>query len=537
MTVTKALINNMDKVTLSLQTISLLINSGESKKALERLIEFERENSDDKNLIFYKPGFLVDIGNDLRDEKIIREGIDLGEMTLSKTKNNKTQAYLRYCLANGHTCLYQLTERMGGAVDRTIPQSENLFKAKQHLLQATAVEIDDPNLEVQLLVNLGNCLDTLGRSIEAMNVYDKALSLNENFSMAIANKAKALRAFAEISDKYRAAIYVEAYQDIKSVIDKPDLVAVGGLGAKQDFEHELSYIESRFQDKTLLQKKLKHPRYKTTNLSDFEKFYLKFCNKEKLFLNFHIHQDHCEAAIEDPMFIRLITKVDDNDTFYNLAKYLNQIKEDFAVARLLLVQSQYHQEDFDRISERTIYVYALDYSQFNIYSGLLKSAFKEAFNILDKIAVFINDYYQLGHREEDIYFDSLRGKGRSASIWEDDGTIRKEIVNSENISLYALYDIYRDFKSGRCQRIQDIRNALTHRRLVIFDSSLTDWDSKSDKHNIGYDTMLNETIDLMKLVKAAIIYLINFVNTEEEKKKKSNGKLILDMYVDTSQFL
>ena len=182
-------------------------------------------------------------------------------------------------------------------------------------------------------------------------------------------------------------------------------------------------------------------------------------------------------------------------------------------------------------------MYALDYSQFNIYVGLLKSAFKEAFNVLDKIAVFINDYYQLGHREEDIYFDSLRGKGRNASIWEDDGTIRKEIVNSENISLYALYDIYRDFKSGRYQRIQDIRNALTHRRLVIFDSVLTDWDRKSDKHNIGYNTMLNETIDLMKLVKAAIIYLINFVNTEEEKKKKSNGKPILDMYADTSQFL
>ena len=247
MTVTKALINNMDKVTLSLQTISLLINSGESKKALERLIEFERENSDDKNLIFYKPGFLVDIGNDLRDEKIIREGIDLGEMTLSKTKNNKTQAYLRYCLANGHTCLYQLTERMGGAVDRTIPQSENLLQAKYHLLLATDIEIDDPSLKVQLLVNLGNSLDTFGRGIEAIHAYNEALRLSKNFPMAVANRAKALRTFADISDKYRASIYVTAYQDIKSVLDDPKLVQVGGLEAKKAFERELTYIESLFQ--------------------------------------------------------------------------------------------------------------------------------------------------------------------------------------------------------------------------------------------------------------------------------------------------
>jgi len=520
----------MDKATLSLQTISLLINSGESKKALERLTEFEREYSDDKNLIFYKPGFLVDIGNDLRDEKIIREGIDLGEMTLSKTKNNKTQAYLRYCLANGYTCLHQLTERMGGVVDRTIPQSENLLQAKYHLLLATDIEIDDPSLKVQLLVNLGNSLDTFGRGIEAIHAYNKALRLNKNFPMAVANRAKALRAFADISDKYRASIYVTAYQDIKSVLDDPKLVQVGGLEAQKAFERELAYIESRFQDKSLLKRNIKHPRYETKGLTKFETYYLDFCSHEGLFLNFHIHDDHCEAAIEDPVFIRLITKLDDNDTFYYFAKQLNQIKEDYAVARLNLVQSQYKQKAFDNISKRTSYVYALDYSQFNLYIGLLKSAFKDAFNILDKIAVFINDYYNLELKENNIYFVTT-------SIWEDNGAIRKEILNSENISLYALYDIYRDFKSNRCQKIKQIRNALTHRRLIVFDSLITSIDDNADKHNINSDTLLQETVNLMRLTKAAIIYLINFVNAEEEKKHKVSDKPILSMYADTSQFL
>ncbi len=243
------------------------------------------------------------------------------------------------------------------------------------------------------------------------------------------------------------------------------------------------------------------------------------------------------AAIEDPIFIRLVTKIDDNDIFYNLAKYLNQIKEDYAVARLLLVQSQYKRTDFDSISKRTSYVYALDYSQFNLYVGLLKSAFKDAFNILDKIAVFINDYYQLDFKENDIYFDSIRGKGRKASIWEENSVIRKEILNSENLSLYALYDIYRDFKSNRHRRIQNLRNTLTHRRLVVFDSLLASVEDKTDKHNIDSDTLLEETIDLMRLTRVAIIYLINFVNTEEEKRHKASGKPILNMYVDTSQFL
>lgn len=73
--------------------------------------------------------------------------------------------------------------------------------------------------------------------------------------------------------------------------------------------------------------------------------------------------------------------------------------------------------------------------------------------------------------------------------------------------------------------------------MNVFDSLITSVDDKTDKHNIDSDTFFQETLDLMCLTKAAIIYLINFFNTEEEKKKKANGKLILDMPVDTSQFL
>jgi len=49
--------------------------------------------------------------------------------------------------------------------------------------------------------------------------------------------------------------------------------------------------------------------------------------------------------------------------------------------------------------------------------------------------------------------------------------------------------------------------------------------------------MLKETINLMRLVRSAIIYLVNFVNIEENKKRKKSKGLIMPMYVDTSQFL
>jgi len=110
------------------------------------------------------------------------------------------------------------------------------------------------------------------------------------------------------------------------------------------------------------------------------------------------------------------------------------------------------------------------------------------------------------------------------------------LVKDDNISLYALYDIFLDFKSGYYKRIRDIRTASVHERLVIYDSVLTNWDNKEDKYNIGYDTMLSQTIKLLQLVKSSIIYLINFVQLEENKKIKDPTSLILPIDVDTTQF-
>lgn len=513
----------MNQINQVLHSISSLIGVGKYQQALEQIKDYEKTNPGDTNLEFNKPGFLIDIGYGLKDQEIVNEGLSLGENNLTYKRFDGQQTNTHYNLGNGYLSLYGLTEKGVEA----IPQSQNLQKAKEHFRRA-ALSVSDQHLKKQLLVNYGNCLDTLGRGAESLYVYDEALQIDKDFSMAIGNKAKALRLFAEISGEYRGATYGVAYQAIKLIIDSQDLLDIGGPGAKQNLEQELRYIESRFKNKSDLEKVLKHPEHATENLSSFEKFYIDFCNNERLFLNFHAHLNLGEASVTDPIFISMVTKIEDNDSFYYFAKYINQIKEDYAVARLSLVQSQYKNDDFDSISNRTTFVNSLDYSQFNLYVGLLKSAFKEAYNILDKIAVFINDYYKLGLSEDKIYF---------TTIWQKSDAIRQELLESKNISLYALYDIYKDFKSNEYSKIQNIRNAATHRRLVVFDSLLTDWDRKDDKHNIGYETMLSETIKLFRLTKSAIIYLINFVNLEEERKKPGEDKLVPEMPVDTSQFL
>lgn len=521
------------KTEKEIYVISDLINKGDYQKALNHLYALEIKNSKNKTIKYNEASFLIDIGFGLKNSKIVREGIDKGEKLLKGPFYKSHKANLYYNCANGYMSLFQLEYDKKRGFEQLV-NNKNLQDAKCNFREAIK-EVDnfDFKFRSQLWTNYGNCLDSLGRGIEALYAYEEALKIDSNFSMALGNKAKAMRFFADISGIYRAAVYIKSYQILKSILENEDLIAFGGIAAKRSFENEIKQIESKFKDKSLLTKNLEHPQYNLTHTTSFEKFYIEFCSKHKLFLNFHIHEDKCEASIVDPIFISLTTFIDDNKTFYDLAKYINQIKEDYVTARLLLVQSQFKRGDFNNISRRTTFVNTLDYSVFNIYIGLLKSAFKETYNILDKISRFINEYYELGIKGN-IYFTTIWQYKMNKNDWK----IRPEIINSKNISLYSLYDIFLDFKSGYYEKIGEIRNALTHERLVIYDSSiLTKWDNKNDKYNIGYDTMLSQTIKLLQLIKSSIIYLINFVQLEENKKRKGSTGRIVPMYVDTTQFL
>jgi hypothetical protein len=326
--------------------------------------------------------------------------------------------------------------------------------------------------------------------------------------MAIGNRAKALIGFAKISGEYREAIAIECFQALQSILPDPQLMAVGGPSAVQGFTELTHQIERLFEGhEELLKQTLEHSPVAKENVSEFEKFYLDYCVQEDLFLNFHVHRPDSEAAVQDPIFIYLVTPLAEKTRFYELAKWINQVKQDYAAARFLLVQSQHESSALNDISRRTIYVDSLDYSRFDLGVGLLEAAFQMAANVLDKIACFLNDYLTLGVPDDKIYF---------RSIWKANGELREAFLAMENLSLYGLYDICRDFESKYLSEVRRIRNALTHRKLEVYEFKPTE--REFEDHEIEYQMMVQRTNELMRLVRAAIIYTISFVNLEEDKK-------------------
>ena len=71
--------------------------------------------------------------------------------------------------------------------------------------------------------------------MDALFAYDEALKIDPNYPMAIGNKAMAMRFFADVSGIYRGAIYNQAYKMLKSIVNRQDLISVGGINAKIHF--------------------------------------------------------------------------------------------------------------------------------------------------------------------------------------------------------------------------------------------------------------------------------------------------------------
>lgn len=74
-------------------------------------------------------------------------------------------------------------------------------------------------------------------------------------------------------------------------------------------------------------------------------------------------------------------------------------------------------------------------------------------------------------------------------------------------------------EEGYYYNLRNIRNKLVHDKLVLHSN---DWNGKEDDYNIKIDNMLKKTIELLKLVRSAIIYLINSVEIDQIKLKETH---------------
>lgn len=204
---------------------------------------------------------------------------------------------------------------------------------------------------------------------------------------------------------------------------------------------------------------------------------------------------------------------------------INEIKESYVTGRYILWQSQQRTQTLAGVSEQTLFVNNLDYTMHNIYTGLLKSAYKEAFSTLDKIANVINYYLELGHEKEN--------KINYRNVWYTDLNSKKDYhpkILEQNFRLFGLFSVLQDLGGDP----SEVRNRLEHRYFKVGTMSSEDGESPT------FEELTQQTVDAYYKIKSTITYLLNFIHSCEEVKRaraQKEDKWLPTMPVITDQWL
>lgn len=483
------------------------INTGNYQKALEFTYEIKNNFAPDPNVSLVVGGLLIEIGRFLRDKNITSEGIDLISKDLDAIVNiQKNPSITYYLLSNGYYDLFHFKWDENPFFNCF--KKTELDETKINLRNALKYDTSNP----EIFINLGNCYDHLGRTVEALECYEKALELEANEPMAFGNKGIALCKYSFLLGKRFKTILIDAHYFISTALD------LGVVpGSEESFKWWLTWIEKHFEDKNVFKNPPNFPGYKIESQFELDKYIKEFIIEEKLYLNVCSFCQKCDASIGDTIIIEeMKVPLDkdsfDNNLFFRLTSYLNQIKEDYISARFLLILSQYENLNLNFAYNEATFVDTLDYSIYNMNTQLLKLSFKNFYDILDKIAFFINDYLNLNHEVWQIDFRKIwysKWKGKPI-----DSIIDEKIIKTNSYGLNALYDIHWDFEEGGpYNNLRKTRNALTHRyvKIKMFCDVETEEEMKEE-------TFLNQTLKLSKIVRNAIFYLMYFVNELETKK-------------------
>src|SRR4030042_4989229 len=162
-------------------------------------------------------GLLIDIGSALDKEEIILEGIGLLEKRFNDiATDERLAATASYNRANGYYALYAIKRRRStfAYFSKTI----ELDKARHYFRKALEFNSVDPHFVSQIWVNLGNCFDNVGRVIEALDCYEKALKYEPPHSMALGNKGVAIFSYANVAGEHQGAFLKEAYSLISQAL-------------------------------------------------------------------------------------------------------------------------------------------------------------------------------------------------------------------------------------------------------------------------------------------------------------------------------
>lgn len=506
---------------------------GEYRMSNDDLEQFMRpplkRMSDDEAL--ESVGTLIDLATALSSEPAVTRSFEQLRSIERRDLTPANRAILHYYRANAWGAKRAVTAVPGPREWEQPNREKQIFE----LLCASyrkGFDDLDPVRQCQILTNLGIQLNEVGRFVEAIEIWDRALAILPNFAMALGSRGTGLKHYALASaDRYALEILL--------LYAERSFMATTAPGTLWDAPYPPSirrYFKQRGQeiaDRLDLEAIARDFDPERTNLgrSGAERAYRAWCLKRRLFLNPLNDVVDAPVAAEDYLMLPPLTVSHDTSGMPPVIGLFNQMKQEFAFARLMLFESVSEGgEDRVHFADRRVRLFnTLDYPSYSMATEKMRTAFRLAYGLLDKVGYFINDYWNLGTPVHRVGF---------RSVWYTDGDLRlglqDRFATYENWPLLGLFWLSKDLFEEKMQQATNpdarelfiLRNHLEHKYLHITQG----WASTNSAERstgdlgitIGSDAFGAKALRLLKLARAAVIYLALAVHREE--RLKSDGR-------------
>ena len=498
-----------------------LFKSGEYQEASKLTLEILDHNSLETELLLSCSGILINAVSALGEVNIIDAGISCLEQLIQKQDSSESEilGILEYNLSNGYSAKAELLDR-----EKECEQYEQLIQEQKKCLQNALLKskLMDSETSCNVRSNYGNLLRNLGRFVEAVDYLYDCIELVPKHAVAMCNCSSALQKILNLSHKHNYRICYEFWRLMYEASQLPtDIIRL--TGQQQMLERCLDSVKAieeyfkKIYPSGLDGLKDDFLGFESAHSSWTPTPELKQLGKDRLLLTVNPTLSNCVDHYRDDICFESIVSglnAEEEKRFQRLVNVFNHIKEDFATARYLYYKSCSESKELSKISSITYYIETPNFSDFGLKTGFLKTSFRLAADLLDKCAGFINLYLELGHKEDQVILNNVWYSGLKHK--KGLHPIIKSLMN-QNSYLFALKDLNKDLYLGVYPApIRKLRNEATHKRLIL---SLYGSYDKYDKTN-DYDEFKTATYLLLRMAKAATIYLVGLVNIQENQNYK-----------------
>ena len=483
-------------------------------------------------------GDAIDWATNQGDEEVLKQADAVAESLIALAPDSPTAVDLAYFRANAWAALRYI-HAPDNAWDREGLEAQGEILHLREAAYHPAFGQIDPMRQCQIDTNLGNLLSHVGRFVDAVSCWDRAIARLPRFAMALGNRGYGLSFYARaLYDPGHAGIMLLAACDNLSAALHPDAIfdnpnqddAIQGFAnAREEIAAHIHVDRVRELVKGLRGSETGSPQ---------EADYRRWCLNHRLFLN--PLNDLGPLSVADHDVLTTPSFVGARDEPPSVLRFFNIMKQEYVSARWMLYEGS--TSDEVHFSDRGVLLYdTLDYQSHGLAIERVKSTFRAAYSLFDKIGQFVNRYWRLGI---DPNWVTLR------RVWyknpdKETRALRPEFVGHENWPLRGLFWLSRDlidpmpgFRRSTDPDARDIaavRHRLEHGFLAVHEfealfetlGSGLQQDGPFGKDPnllaISRRALTAKALRLLQLARAALIYLSLAMHREEQRRARERG--------------